>query len=233
MRTEFKDVDNFFGRKSNKVTMESIIYEFLKNKQTSELIAELKKDPSLLGFRDSRGASLLMLSFYFRNNELSDYILSVRPPSDIYEAVIAGDLSSVKKFLSAERKSLNEHSRDGFTALGFAAFFNRPDVAKYLLEQGADPNIASSNDFKVAPLHSSVAAKSLEITRMLLDHKANPNVFQQNDVTPLHEAAHNNSPAIVSTLLKAGADKGFKTKDGKTALDYATEIGSSEIIGML
>lgn len=211
--------------------MESIIYDFLKNKKTTELIAELKKDPSLLGFRDSRGASLLMLSSYFRNTELSDYILSVRGTTDLFEAAIAGDLDSVKKYLTTS--NLNSHSADGFTALGFAAFFNKPTVAKYLLEKGADPNITSNNDFKVAPLHSSVAAKSLEITQLLLTHKANPNVIQQGDITPLHESAHNNTPSIARALLAAGADKTFRSKDGKTALDFAKEIDAKEIISLL
>lgn len=213
--------------------MESLIYDLLKNKRTSDLIAELKKDPNLLSFRDSRGASLLMLSFYFRNQELSDYVLSVRKPSDIYEAVIAGDLDVVKKFLAADPTSIDRHSRDGFTALGFAAFFARPAVARYLLEQGADPNVPSNNDFMVAPLHSSVAAKNLEITQMLLDRGAQPDAMQQNDVTPLHEAAHNNSPAIAKALLKAGADKNLKTKDGKSAMDFAKEVNAKEIIDML
>ena len=213
--------------------METHIYDLLKNQKTSELIAELKKDTTLLSFTDSRGATLLMLSFYFRNQELSDYILSVKGPSDLYEAVIAGDLEATKKFLASEPQSIDKHSRDGFTAVGFAAFFNRPAIAKYLLEQGADPNIASINDFKVAPLHASVAAKSLETTQMLLDHGANPDPMQQNDITPLHEAAHNNSPAIAKALLMAGASKHLKTKDGKTAMDFAKEVNAKEIIDML
>ena len=213
--------------------METFIYDLLKNKKTSDLIAELKKDPTLLMFADSRGATLLMLSFYFRNQELSDYILSQRKPADIFEAVIAGDLDASKKFLASDRNILNSYSRDGFTSLGFAAFFNRPDIAKFLLSQGADPNIASNNDFKVAPIHSSVAAKSFEITRMLLDHGANPDATQQNDVTALHESAHNNTPDIARALLKAGANKDLKTKDGKTALDFAKEVDAKEIIDLL
>lgn len=213
--------------------MEATIYDLLKNRNTSELIAQLKKDPTLLSFTDSRGATLLMLSFYFRNQELSDYILSQRKPLDLYEAVIAGDLQASKEFLAAGKKILNTHSRDGFTALGFAAFFDRPAVAKFLLSEGADPNIASSNDFKVAPIHSSVAAKSFEITQMLLDHGANPDAQQQNNVTALHESAHNNTPDIARALLKAGADKTLKTKDGKTAMDFAKEIDAKEIIDML
>jgi ankyrin repeat protein len=213
--------------------MEAKIYDLLKNKLTDQLVDILKKDPSLLSFRDSRGATILMLAFYFRNSDLSNYILSVRKPIDIFEASIAGDIESTRKFLSQNRADLNKHSADGFTALGFACFFDRPIVARYLLTEGADPNIPSSNSFKVAPLHSSVAAKSLEITRMLLDNGARPNVMQQNDVTPLHEAAHNNSPTIAQALLNAGADKTLKTTDGKTAMDYAKEIDAKEIIAML
>jgi ankyrin repeat protein len=213
--------------------MEATIYELLKNKKTTELISELSKDAALLNFRDSRGATILMLGFYFRNQELTDYILSVRQPLDIYEAAIAGDVATVKTFLSTDPSILNVHSRDGFTALGFACFFARPSVAKYLLSEGADPDIPSNNDFKVAPLHSAVAAKSIEVTRMLLDYNANPNAKQQNDVTPLHAAAHNNCPDIAKMLLKAGAGKSFRTADGKTAMDYAVEIDSKEIIDML
>jgi ankyrin repeat protein len=213
--------------------METFIYDLLKSRKTDELIAELKKDPQLLTFSDSRGATLLMLSFYFRNQELSDYILSQRKPVDIFEAVIAGDLDASKKFLAATKDILNTYSRDGFTPLGFAAFFNRPDIAKFLLDQGADPNIASNNNFKVAPIHSSVAARSFDITKMLLDKGASPDAQQQNDVTALHESAHNNTPDIARALLKAGANKHLKTKDGKTAMDFAKEIDAKEIMDLL
>lgn len=213
--------------------METIIYDLLKNKKTAELIAELKKDPALVNFCDSRGASLLMLSFYFRNQELSDYILSQRKPSDIYEAVIAGDIPATKNFLANDKALLNQHSRDGFTPLGFAAFFSRTDIARFLIQQGADVNIASNNDFKVAPIHSAVAAKNLEIVKLLLDHKANPNARQQQDVTPLHAAAHNNSPEIAKLLLSSGADKTIRTTEGKNAMDFAREIDAKEIIGLL
>lgn len=213
--------------------MEAIIYDHLKNKNTAALVAELRKDPTLLSFVDSRGTSLLMLSFYFRNQELSDYILSQKKPANIYESVIANDFIATKKFLAADKQLLNKHSRDGFTPLGFAAFFSRAQIAEYLINEGADVNIASNNDFKVAPIHSAVAAKSLQITQLLLDKGANPNARQQSGVTPLHSAAHNNSIEIVKILLKAGADKSLKTTDGKNARDFAQEIDAKQIAELL
>jgi ankyrin repeat protein len=68
---------------------------------------------------------------------------------------------------------------------------------------------------------------------MLLDSGANPNARQQQDVTALHESAHNNTPAIARALLKAGADKSLKSTDGKTAMDFAKEADAKEIIDML
>jgi uncharacterized protein len=213
--------------------MEAIIYEHLKNKDTNAIIEELRKDPSLISFVDSRGTSLLMLSFYFKNQELSDYILSHRKPLDIYESVISNDLKAAKKFLSADRQLLDKHSKDGFTPLGFAAFFSRAQIAEFLVKEGADVNVASNNDFKVAPIHSAVAAKNPFIVQLLINHVANPNAQQQNDVTPLHAAAHNNSLEIVQILLKSGADKDLKTKDGKSARDFAEEIDAKQIAELL
>ncbi|CAE7645350.1 ANKS1A, partial [Symbiodinium sp. CCMP2456] len=42
-------------------------------------------------------------------------------------------------------------------------------------------------------------------------------------MTPLHRAAFYGKAAIVEALLKAGADKGLKDNQGKTALDLASE----------
>jgi uncharacterized protein len=213
--------------------MEERIYQLLKDGKTSNLITELRNNPSLLDFVDSRGASLLMICFYFRNKELSDYILSVRAPANIYEAVIAGDFRLTQKFLLADRSQLNKHSKDGFTPLGFAAYFCRSEVAMYLVSEGADVNIPSNNDFKVAPIHSAVSSNSREIVELLLLSGANPNAKQQKDVTPLMGAAHNKNVEIVKLLLTAGASKTDRTTDGKSALDWAKEVDASEVMMLL
>ncbi len=213
--------------------MEQHIYELLKEQRTDVLISELQSNPAMLSFVDSRGASLLMISFYFRNKVLSDYLLSVRPPASLYEAVIAGDLKLTKQFLSADASLLNQHSRDGFTPLGFAAYFNQADIARYLIAQGADVNIASNNPFRVAPIHSAVSSNGLEVVELLLASGANPNVRQQNDVTPLMGAAHNKNLAIVTALLKAGANKDDRSSEGKTAYDWAKEVEGTEVMALL
>lgn len=64
-------------------------------------------------------------------------------------------------------------------ALSGAIFSARPrnEKAKFLLEQGADPN-TNVDDFRPPPppLHTAVAHGDLELVNMLLEHGADPNM---------------------------------------------------------
>jgi uncharacterized protein len=213
--------------------MESAIYTLLKEKKTEELITEIIKNKDLLYFVDSKGVSLLSLSFYFRNKELGDFILSHRKPKDIYEAVTSGTTDVVVQLLKSNAELLNAHSPDGFTPLGLASYFGRTEIVALLIENGADPNIPASNSMRVAPIHSSVSANSYEITKLLLDHGADPNSKQQNNFTALHSAAHSRNAKMVSLLLEHGADRNVKTDDGKTPRDMAKEVNTDEVVRLL
>jgi uncharacterized protein len=209
------------------------IYSLLKEKKSSELIDELKRDPALLKFSDDKGVSLLALGFYFGNTEITDYILSQRDPKDIFEAAISGRVDLVDQYLNENPLDLNSTSPDGFSPLGFSCYFGREHVARFLLQKGAKVNQASANPLKVTPLHSAVASNNFEITELLLRHGANPNPKQQNDVTPLHSAAHNGNERIVKLLLQSGADLKAKMDNGKTPYDLATEKNAQSVMLIL
>jgi ankyrin repeat protein len=49
----------------------------------------------------------------------------------------------------------------------------------------------------------------------------------------LHEAAYNGYLAIAKRLLEGGADPTLRTKDGKTAIDWARQRGRSEVVALL
>lgn len=213
--------------------MEALVYSLLKEKKTEELILEINKNRELLDFVDSKGVSLLMLSYYFSNQELREFILQHRKPKDIFEAVTCGYKELVIQYLDKQPSLINAHSADGFTPLGLAAYFGRVEIAQFLLEAGADPNIAAANALQVAPLHSSVAANNYEITKLLLDHGADPNAKQQRNITALHGSAHLGNAKITSLLLEYGADKNVAMDDGKTPYDMAKEINAEEVMRLL
>jgi uncharacterized protein len=213
--------------------VEEQIYSLLKDRKIPEIIDWCGRDSSVLNFRDRNGVSLLMLSYYFKAPELSDFILSHREPTDIFEAVSAGEMNLAERYLNSDPTLLEAFSTDGFTPLGFASYFGRYDLVKMLLERGANPARPSRNAFAVAPIHSAVAVNSEGIARLLLEHKADPNARQQQGITPLHSAAHNGNAGIVKLLLAFGADRNLRSADGKTALDMAREAGASDVIMLI
>lgn len=60
-----------------------------------------------------------------------------------------------------------------------------------------------------------------------------PRVVWTGGCTALLRTAARGFPEIAEMLLTAGADKDFKDKTGKTALEYATEYSHPKIVEML
>jgi len=68
---------------------------------------------------------------------------------------------------------------------------------------------------------------------LLLRHGANVNVRQQNDITPLHETAHNGKTNLARILLENGAAVNAETQGGQTPLAMALEKGFAETAGLI
>ena len=66
---------------------------------------------------------------------------------------------------------------------------------------------------------------SLELVRLLLEWKADPNVVQAGGWTPLHQAAAHGREEIAKLLLEHGASLTAKSEDGRTPLEMARAKG--------
>ncbi len=193
----------------------------------------LQDDSSLAAAKDANGVSALMFAFYYRRSEIADLLLAAKSDLDIFEATAAGKADNVSYILKKDPEAVKRWSADGFTALHFAAFFNRPEIAAILLNQKADTSAVTKNPMKVTPLHSAAAAHSGSIVRMLLENGAPPNARQEGGWTPLHEAAQIGDMDMVRSLLDHGADPQAKSNDGKTPAEMAQAKGHAEIVEML
>jgi len=199
-------------------------------KKLSEL---LQNDPSLASARDENGVSALMHAYYRRQQGAAELLVSRNASLDIFEATAAGAADKVSAILKANPDAAKTWSADGFTALHFAAFFSRPEIARDLIRHSADVAAVARNPMKVTPLHSATAAHSGEIVRLLLENGASPNIPQEGGWVPLHEAARIGDNQMVAVLLQNGADPLLRSDDGKTAADIARASGHEEIVNLL
>jgi uncharacterized protein len=194
------------------------------------LVAE---DRTLVNAQDAKGSSAVITSVYYNKPEITALLLKRRPKINLYDACAIGRVERVKSILKRKPKLINEFAPDGFQPLGLAAFFGHVEVARFLLESGAEVNTPSQNGLKVTPLHSAAAGRHYEIAMLLLERGANPNLRQEGDFVPLHSAAQNGQIEMVKILLQYGADKDLKSTDGKTARDFALENGHKIVAEVL
>ncbi|NJB72460.1 ankyrin repeat protein [Saonia flava] len=204
------------------------IVEIIKSGGSEGLEDILSKNPELAKEDTEQGISILQLAIYYRNNGAVEVLRKYKKNLSVYEAIGIGDLSLVSNFINTDSSLLNSFSPDGFTPLGLASFFGQIPVVKFLLEKGANPNVAANNTFKVAPIHSACAISNLEIVKLLIEGGADVNAKQMKGVTPIHSAAHNGQNQLIQLLIDNGANIHAKTEDGQTPLVMAEETEFAE-----
>jgi hypothetical protein len=131
-----------------------------------------------------------------------------------------------EEFFLAERLA---QVYEGDTALHAAAFSYDPEMARELVNRGAD--VRARNRRGAEPLHAAVIGepgsatwnprRQREIILSLIDAGADPNATAAGGVTPLHRAVRNRCSGAVETLLRTGADPRVPNDRGSTASDLA------------
>ena len=186
----------------------------------------LTEDRSLL-LSHENGVSAVMLALYHGKRDVARMLIDRGAPLSFHDLCAAGDVSRVRAMLRDDPSLLDRRSADGFPPLGLAVFFGNRDVAKFLVDEGADVNAAADNAQSVAPVHAAAAVCDHEILTVLLDRGADPNARQQNGYTALHTAAARGDIDMARLLLRHGADPSVQGSDGLSVPDLARKYGQS------
>jgi ankyrin repeat protein len=200
-------------------------------------LAELQRDPTLAAARNSQDVSVVCLAVYHGKLGLAAALAERRTDLDIFEATCVGHAARVRQILSEHPHAANAISPDGFSPLGYSAFFGHAEILRELLDRDGDVNVPSRNSMGVYPINSAAAhsdqGKAVALVAALLESGANPNSQQHGGFTPLHEAALNGNVAMIRLLLEHGADSTILTDEGASALDFARSKGHVEAARVL
>ena len=191
----------------------------------------LEAHPELKSGRNEQGASWLATSIYYGQPGIARAMVELGAEPDLFESAMLGLLGRVQA--GVEELGVNALAPDGFPILSLAVFFGQPEVFRYLVERGADVNLAASNPMRVAPLHAAAARGDLESVRILLEKGADANARQQSGYVALHAAGASGRRDLAELLLAYGADPAAATDAGETAADLARKAGHAELAARL
>ena len=125
-------------------------------------------------------------------------------PASLSEAVVFRNETATENFL-ALGVDPNEPEDDGTTPLMRAVYGQMPDMAKLLIDAGAD--VKKANSYGVTALYIAARAGDAVATRMLLAAGADANAaLSASGETVLMTAAKAGDPEVVRALLTGGVE---------------------------
>ena len=145
-------------------------------------------------------------------------------------AARTGNVDTVKSLLAHGADANAKENSRGQTALMWAVAEKHPEVARVLIDRGADVRAHSTNGF--TPLLFAAQQGDLDAARMLLEAGANVNEAAPEEGSTLVVATHSGHEALALFLLEKGADPNAADAYGITALHYAMLKGLARVSGV-
>jgi hypothetical protein len=133
--------------------------------------------------------------------------------------ILQGNIDDVKHLLQhAQDIDINAEDEYGFTPLIEAAIVGKNDIAKLLIQHGADVNQQDLTGGTA--LHWAVENSNLPLCEILLKHKANPNAFN-----------HASQPVLINPILRDQSDLKMLLYQYGASLTFAQDYINAKLIG--
>jgi ankyrin repeat protein len=169
----------------------------------------------------------------------------------LLHAAVSGDLASAR-LLVAGGADVNQAAADGATPLIVSIVKHHEDIALFLLEKGADPNVSEPG---YTALHCASVTGQMAVAKALLERGADANAgvtmplrlsaafipynpdllagrLSQVGATPFMQAAKAVNVPMMRLLVAGGADPRLVAKDGTSAIMLAAGLGKRSLSDM-
>jgi ankyrin repeat protein len=143
---------------------------------------------------------------------------------ELIEVAREGDLGAVRSLLEQGAR-VDAVDDAGATALVAAAYGNHVEVARALVDAGADVNAKDSTEQSAYLIATSEVGDELELLELTLGAGADVDAKDSYNGTGLIRAADRGHARIVARLLEAGTDVDHVNRLGWTALLEAIILG--------
>jgi prepilin-type processing-associated H-X9-DG protein len=153
----------------------------------------------------------LMLAISHKRKDIEKILIENGSKTDAFCETIRGNKKAVEEFIRDDPNVIFE-IKGHFTLLHWAAYKGHMDIAKLLIDEGADVNVLSEY---VTPLFWAVRYNRTDMAQLLIDNGADVNLRLKGGMTVLHYAA---APEIARFLIDNGADMNAKSEYGATPL---------------
>ena len=153
-------------------------------------------------------------------------------------------MSAIKNSNQQTQMNVQKKPKDLYQELLFGIKFNMANKVKASLENGANANDAySGTEF----IYLAIKNKNTEIAKLLIEHGASLNIYDDSYGSPLYLAVKNNDFKMVELLLKNNAPVNIKIKHhdfnvpvpitkedfGKTPLHIAVRNNNYQLVTLL
>ncbi|MCF8462726.1 MAG: ankyrin repeat domain-containing protein [Rickettsiaceae bacterium] len=163
-----------------------------------------------------------------KKNGFYETLFSQGKIKSLTKDVEEGRIEKLSKYIALLPNLINETNEDGFTLLHTAIIFGQVEIAKWLINNGANINLVTTNGN--SSLHGAVLFGQEEIVKLLIAKASKVNLADNTGKTALHFAMEFKRKEIAKCLIHKGADVNLANNAGKTPLEIAKGNGFEETL---
>lgn len=195
----------------------------------------LERAPGLAASRDGRGRSALVLAYLGGHPEIGELLRPHLPPLDAIEAILVGDGDRLRALLQETPELLDRPHPIGGRPAHVAARFGRSEMMFGLI--ASDFSALSTDPPGRTALRLAAECADRDAAEIMVEalasNSADPNVPQEDGVSPLHAAAAAGSLEMIRVLIFNGARTDARSRRGATPLEAAEQNGRKEAAELL